>query len=1204
MARLVSSRHLEGVNDLTLTAPIKQGFVPALDNVTYETRLRVTMKALFGMRSTAREYSKIKPFVETAERIQALLDFRLAILDDVEPRRLLLTATFDRPFEPYIRLIWDPLGSLLDVIFCNCEGYKAAEDHSFDTYLAWVRSAQIDTDFFYAATNHSVVDIQYLSQIERLHREGREPHVEIANAAMVAARPGDVAAAVRKANAAETHELGIEAIVALYKLADFYPPDRPDQGKYLQRAVKSLLEEWDTSTLHPAIRKKFEPQLTWLQGAKRARPPQVDRLAFKPEAVQGGILTGYGGEEAQISHGALMLMRVADAAAARRFMGALEVQHEGAQADADGIYVNIAFTAPGLANLGVPEDALAAFPQEFREGMEARAGLLGDIGESHPRRWRLPPRNWPAPAAGGAAAAPVEMCDIDLVIQLRVASDHIGHELIGDPAHPLSARVKALADQAAASGLETLSVQSMRRAQMEPAPGGFSKDHFGFTDGLSQPHVRPGAPAEDKDNVARGELLWGYCNDREDPPQAASPYLDNGSFLVVRKLKQDVKGFDDLLDAQVARLQPTFPDLAPEALRAELMGKMMGRRPNGDPLLPGTSAASNAFDYTSDPRGEKCPYQSHTRRTNPREAMHGRPPPRIMRRGLSYGPSIGDDPDAERGVMFLCYNASIAEQFEVIQNWISGGNSAGVASCQSDPLMGVAREGDPRTFRFRMDGEMIRIDMPEPLVRLQWGLYLFAPSLPALRKIAEEPAAAQAGEAERGREIVARLQALPERDAALAWKTCIEDFKARDPAEKGDGPAVWAAIRKYHQGALRVPYGDLTGAPSDAEVKEVVLVASRELVDRVYREDSIYSACGYLPRMADSIGEIYLGLDDGPEYRDEAPAPNAVLMEVGEAEAFALAYAAGKAQLGGHIAGYKAVFKRPFAKVDLGGDYITPVLAQVCRHWFGIPDEPATPPGQPRAPTAAFHVIEGGWSWLPMPRQPHCPGDFMSPSRSIFYPDPGAEVRKHGQAHGQALRRAVRDLFAEMKATDREPEARLALKMFRMIDDPDQLARTIVGAMMGFLPPADGNLRGTLYDWIEGRTLWQVQRALLAAPGAPSWERAAGALLGPFVRAMQRRPAPDSVWRTVKKTDELGPLTVLAGERVHVGIVSATAELAEAGESDVYPIFGGDRCREDHPTHACPGYKFAMGTMIGILAALLEGGRIQAMPAPLIVTMS
>ncbi|TMJ16145.1 MAG: hypothetical protein E6G94_04935, partial [Alphaproteobacteria bacterium] len=142
MNRLVSSKHLEAVSDLTLSAPIRQGFVPAFESVTYETRLQLLLKALFKIRATAREHSKIKPFVDTAERIQSLLDFRLVVIDS-EPKHLLLSATFDRPFEPYMRLIWDPLGPLLDVIFCNCEGYVTATGHSFEDYLAWVRKSQL-----------------------------------------------------------------------------------------------------------------------------------------------------------------------------------------------------------------------------------------------------------------------------------------------------------------------------------------------------------------------------------------------------------------------------------------------------------------------------------------------------------------------------------------------------------------------------------------------------------------------------------------------------------------------------------------------------------------------------------------------------------------------------------------------------------------------------------------------------------------------------------------------------------------------------------------------------------------------------------------------------------------------------------------------------------------------------------------------------
>ena len=50
-------------------------------------------------------------------------------------------------------------------------------------------------------------------------------------------------------------------------------------------------------------------------------------------------------------------------------------------------WVTLAFTWNGLRALGVPEDALATFPDEFREGMAARADILGDTGDRAPEHW-------------------------------------------------------------------------------------------------------------------------------------------------------------------------------------------------------------------------------------------------------------------------------------------------------------------------------------------------------------------------------------------------------------------------------------------------------------------------------------------------------------------------------------------------------------------------------------------------------------------------------------------------------------------------------------------------------------------------------------------------------------------------------------------------------------------------------------------------
>src|SRR5437764_12696748 len=50
-------------------------------------------------------------------------------------------------------------------------------------------------------------------------------------------------------------------------------------------------------------------------------------------------------------------------------------------------WVTVAFTWNGLRALGVDEASLATFPEEFRQGMVARAEMLGDAGANHPDNW-------------------------------------------------------------------------------------------------------------------------------------------------------------------------------------------------------------------------------------------------------------------------------------------------------------------------------------------------------------------------------------------------------------------------------------------------------------------------------------------------------------------------------------------------------------------------------------------------------------------------------------------------------------------------------------------------------------------------------------------------------------------------------------------------------------------------------------------------
>ena len=81
-----------------------------------------------------------------------------------------------------------------------------------------------------------------------------------------------------------------------------------------------------------------------------------------------------------------------DAAGARKWLsGILGKVHSAAEArasvESDQRWVTVAFTWNGLRALGVPQEHLDTFPEEFREGMAARAAILGDVGKDAPATW-------------------------------------------------------------------------------------------------------------------------------------------------------------------------------------------------------------------------------------------------------------------------------------------------------------------------------------------------------------------------------------------------------------------------------------------------------------------------------------------------------------------------------------------------------------------------------------------------------------------------------------------------------------------------------------------------------------------------------------------------------------------------------------------------------------------------------------------------
>jgi hypothetical protein len=239
MARQVTSKHIDGITDLVVIAPIREGFIDAYENVTYETRARVVAEALHNVRVSAREYERNAPFSDIAERILTLLNYRIGILDKdlfqldadhglTARRYVFLAVTFDGPWEPYMRLVWRPLGVFLDLIFCNCEDYRPACDSSFEDYARWVRSVQVDSAIFYSTTGLTLRDQIYLRELERMQRDIGPTEADRKIARLTMPDPEAQATADLSARRRHAFELGLEALTVLYRLADYYPPDRLD----------------------------------------------------------------------------------------------------------------------------------------------------------------------------------------------------------------------------------------------------------------------------------------------------------------------------------------------------------------------------------------------------------------------------------------------------------------------------------------------------------------------------------------------------------------------------------------------------------------------------------------------------------------------------------------------------------------------------------------------------------------------------------------------------------------------------------------------------------------------------------------------------------------------------------------------------------------------------------------------------------------
>ena len=279
-------------------------------------------------------------------------------------------------------------------------------------------------------------------------------------------------------------------------------------------------------------------------------------------------------------------------------------------------------------------------------------------------------------------------------------------------------------------------------------------EHFGYVDGRSQPLFFD----EDLEHElfeCDGTANWdpAFAPARAIVPDRAAPNpsLQFGSYFVFRKLEQNVKRFKTEELHFSSRLGLKGAD------RERAGAMIVGRFEDGTPLTSqhaegAHNPVQNNFNYDSDPEGGKCPFFGHIRKMNPRgsggfednvdERTHIMP-----RRGQTYGVRTDDLNDGRRfnkptgdvGLLFMAFNADLAEQFEFVQsNW---SNFTGFPKAPQPPGVDLVighgnRPTVPCIVKWggRAGSEKVVAPVPQT-VTMKGGEYFFMPSLAFLASL-------------------------------------------------------------------------------------------------------------------------------------------------------------------------------------------------------------------------------------------------------------------------------------------------------------------------------------------------------------------------------------------------------------------------------------------------------------------------------------
>ncbi|MDB5384814.1 MAG: hypothetical protein JWM11_460 [Planctomycetaceae bacterium] len=456
-------------------------------------------------------------------------------------------------------------------------------------------------------------------------------------------------------------------------------------------------------------------------------------------------------------------------------------EKKGAKTSA--VLTAVAFTSQGLAKL---TPGAASIPSEaFRQGLAARSNFLGDPQDANEEG---SPLNW---KVGGPGK------DVDGLFVVA-----------GGTREDVNQRAKQLRDRFSQAGL---SLEYDEDGDVRDDAGMRGHEHFGFEDGVSQPgvrgrasdgkedfitdrhiaasqqpeHVLFGFPGQDL--VWPGVLILGHPATSPDPliPGLSSPaspeWTRNGSYLVFRRLRQDVGLFWRTMHQEAERLAglPGFSGTTDDILASRIVGRWpsgapVNRIPDGDDLnlgqdklannhlkfdsdtsaLPLSSGHVDSFPQAkADPAGITCPWAAHIRKVNTRDSgsdTGGRDSTysrRLLRVGVPFGPPLADryaetkdDPEqGNRGLLFLSIQASIEDQFEFLMARWMGDPTRPKTPAGHDLLVGqnnAAGENRVRSCTIFGTG----VQQSSVSTNAQWivptgGGYFFVPSLSALTDV-------------------------------------------------------------------------------------------------------------------------------------------------------------------------------------------------------------------------------------------------------------------------------------------------------------------------------------------------------------------------------------------------------------------------------------------------------------------------------------